>query len=66
MQINMTPRFYLKPIRMAKIKKKKKNSINSTCLRGCGEKRNTRTPLLVELQTDTITLEINLSDSQKN
>jgi hypothetical protein len=45
MQIKMTLRFHHASIRMAKIK----NSGDSTCWGGCGE-RNTP-PLLVELQT---------------
>jgi hypothetical protein len=52
MQIQMTLRFHLTPIRMAKIK----TIIDSTCWREC-EERGTP-PLLVELQTGTTTLEI--------
>ena len=42
MQIKMTLRFYLTPIRMAKIK----TSSDSTCWQGCGERN---IPLLVGL-----------------
>jgi hypothetical protein len=35
MQIKMTLRFYLTPVRMAKIK----NSVDSRCWGGCGERR---------------------------
>jgi hypothetical protein len=60
MQIKTTPRFHLTPIRMAKIK----TSGDNTCWRGYREKRNIL-PLLVGLQTDTTTLEINLEVPQK-
>jgi hypothetical protein len=60
MQIKTTPRFYLPPVRMAKIK----NSGFSKCWRGCGE-RGTPPPLLVGLQSATTTLEISLAVHQK-
>jgi hypothetical protein len=50
MEIKMTLRFYLTPIRMAKIK----TSGDNTCWRG------TLLQLLMRLQTGTTTLEINL------
>ena len=56
MQIKMTLRFHLTPVRMVKIK----TSADNICWR----KRNTP-PLLVGLQTGTATLEINLEVSQK-
>jgi hypothetical protein len=56
MQIKTTLRFYLIPVRMARIK----NSGDSRCWR----KRNTP-PLLVGLQACTTTLEINLAVPQK-
>jgi hypothetical protein len=52
MQIKTTLRFHLKPVRMARMK----NSGDSRCWRGCGE-RNTP-PLVVGLQAGTTTLEI--------
>ena len=55
MQIKRTLRLHLIITRMAKIK----NSGDSTYWQGCGEKRNTPS-LLVGLQTDTTTLEINV------
>jgi hypothetical protein len=58
-QIKTTLRFYLTPVRMAYIK----NSGDSRCWRGCGE-RNTP-PLLVGLQACTTTLEISLAFPQK-
>ena len=57
MKIIITLRFYLTSIRTAKIK----NSGDSTCRQGCGE-RNT---LLVGLQTGTTILELNLAVPQK-
>ena len=60
MQIKTTLRFNLTRIRMAKIK----NSGDSICCRGCGERRNTP-PLLVGLQACTNTLEISLVVPQK-
>jgi hypothetical protein len=56
MQIKMTMRFYLTPIRMAMIK----ISGDYTCWRGCRERGT-----LMGLQTGTTTLEINLEVSQK-
>jgi hypothetical protein len=52
-QIKTTLKFHLKPVRMAKIK----NSGESRCWRGCGERR-TLLKLLVGLQACTTTLEI--------
>ncbi|EAA19788.1 similar to L1 retrotransposon, TF subfamily L1MD-TF18 [Plasmodium yoelii yoelii] len=60
MQIKTTLRFHLTPVRMAKIK----NSGDSRCWRGCGE-RGTLLPLLVGLQACTTTLEISLAVPQK-
>jgi hypothetical protein len=60
MQVKITLRFYLIPVRMDKIK----TSGDSRCWQGCGEKRNT-TPLLVGLQAGTTTLEISLVVPQK-
>jgi hypothetical protein len=60
MQIKTTLRFYLTPIRMAKIK----TTVENICWRGCGE-RGTLLPLLVGLETGKITLEINLEFPQK-
>jgi hypothetical protein len=54
MQIKMALRFHLTPIRMAKIK-----TSGDNMLERMWRKRNTP-PLLVELQTGTTTLEINL------
>jgi hypothetical protein len=59
MQIKMTLGFHLTPIRMAKIR----TSGDNTCWRGWGEKNTP--PLLVGLQTGTVTLEINLKVPQK-
>jgi hypothetical protein len=56
MQIKMTLRFHLTPVRMAMIK----NSGDSKCWR----KRNTP-PLMVRLQAGTTTLEISLAVPQK-
>ena len=60
MQLKTILRFYLTPIRMAKIK----TSSDNTCWRECRERR-TLLPLLVGLQTGTTTLEINLEFPQK-
>ena len=60
MQMKTTLRFYLTPVRMARIK----NSGDSRCWRGCGEKRNIP-PLLVGLQACITTLEISLAVPQK-
>jgi hypothetical protein len=60
MQSKTTLRFHLTPIRMAKIK----NSGDSRCWQGCGEKRNTP-PLLVGLQAGTTTLKTSLAVPQK-
>jgi hypothetical protein len=59
MQIKTTLRFYLIPVRMAKIK----NSVDNRCWWGHGE-RNTP-PLLVGLQAGTTALEISLGVLQK-
>jgi hypothetical protein len=59
MQIKTTMRFYLTPVRMAKIKTSGENTLE----RMWG-KRNTP-PLLVGLKTGTTTLEINLEALQK-
>ena len=59
MQIKTTLRFHLTPVRMTKVK----NSGDSRCWRGCGE-RNTPS-LLVGLQDGTTTLEISLAVPQK-
>ena len=59
MQNKTTLRVYLTQVRMAKIK----NSGHSRCWLGYGE-RNTP-PLLVGLQTSTMTLEISLAVPQK-
>jgi hypothetical protein len=59
MQIKTTLRFHLTPVKMAKFK----NSGDSRCWRGCGE-RNTP-PLLVGLQACTTTLEISLAVPHK-
>ena len=59
MQIKTTLRFYLTPVRMAKMK----NTGVSRCSRGCGE-RNT-SPLLVGLQPGKTTLEIIVVVPQK-
>ena len=56
MQVKTTLRFYLIPVRISRIK----NSGDSSCWQGCGERRNTP-PLLVGLQAGTTTLEINLA-----
>ena len=56
MQIKMTLKFYLTPIRMAKIK----TSGDSTCWQGCGER--TTSPFPEALKT---TLQINLPVHQK-
>jgi hypothetical protein len=61
MQIKTTLRFYLTPVRMAKIK----NSGDSRCWRGCGERRVFTPPLLVGLQDGTTTLENSLAVPQK-
>jgi hypothetical protein len=55
MQIKITLRFYLTPVRMAKIK----TSGDSTLLERMWRKRNTP-PLLVGLETCATTLKINL------
>jgi hypothetical protein len=60
MQIKTTLSIHLTPIRMARIK----NSRDSRCWQGCGE-RGTLLPLLVGLQTCTTTLEISLVIPQK-
>jgi hypothetical protein len=59
MQIKKALRFYLMPIRMDKVK----NSSDSTCWPECGERKSP--PLLMGLQTDTTSLEINLVGPQK-
>ena len=61
MQIKMTLRFHLTPIRMAKIKT---SGDRQHMLSRMWRKRNTL-PLLVGLQTGTTTLEINLEVPQK-
>jgi hypothetical protein len=61
MQIKTTLRFYFTPVRMVKIK----NSGDSRCRQGCGERKMNTPPLLVGLQDDTITLEISLVVPQK-
>jgi hypothetical protein len=58
MQINLTLRFYLASIRMAKIK----TLGDSTCWRGCGERGIS---FLMGLQTGTTPMEINLEGPQK-
>jgi len=60
MQIKTAIRFYLTPIRMAKIK----NSSSNIYWQGCGARGNTP-QLLVGVQTCTVILEINLMGSQK-
>ena len=62
MQIKMTLRFYLIPIRMTKIK----NSRDNRCWQGCGGKKRNTPPLLVGLQTGTTTVEINLTVPRKS
>jgi hypothetical protein len=59
MQIKTTLRFHLMPVRMAKIK----NSGDSRCWQGCGE-RNTPS-FLVELQCCAATLEVSLAVFRK-
>jgi hypothetical protein len=59
MQIKTTLRFHLTPVRMAKIK----NSGDSRCWLGCGERGTL--PLLVGLQACTTTLEVSLAIPQK-
>jgi hypothetical protein len=59
-QIKMTLRFHLTPIRMTKFKP----SSDSTHLQGCGA-RQTLLFCLVGVRTCTTTLEINLAVSQK-
>ena len=59
MQIETTLRFHLTLTRMVKIK----TTVDNTCWRGWGEKNTP--PLLVGLQTGTVTLEINLKVPQK-
>jgi hypothetical protein len=60
MQIKTTLKFHLPLVRMAKIK----NSGDSRCWQGCGERGKT-SPLLVGLQACTSTLEISLAVPQK-
>jgi len=60
MQIKKTPRLYLTPVRMVKIK----TSGDNTCCLGFGKKRNTP-PLLVGFQTSTTTLEMYLEVLQE-
>jgi hypothetical protein len=60
MQIK-TLRFNLTPVRMTKIK----NSGDSRCCRGCGERVTYNPPLLVLLQAGTTSLEISLTVPQK-
>jgi hypothetical protein len=59
MQIKTILRFHLTPVRMAKIK----NSGDSRCWQGCGE-RGTLTSM-VRLQAGTTTLEVSLVVPQK-
>ena len=60
MHIKMSLRFHFIQIKMAKIK----NSSDSTCWQGYGERESP--PQLVELHTGVTTLEINLAIPQKN
>jgi hypothetical protein len=60
MQIKTTLRFYLTPVKLAMIK----NSGDSRCWKGCGEKRRTP-PSLGGLKTGTTNLEISLMVPQK-
>ena len=60
MQIKITLRFHLIPIRMAKIK----NSSDRTCFQECGEKI-TLLQLLVGLQVGTTTLKFSIAVLQK-
>jgi hypothetical protein len=46
MQIKTALRFHHTPVRMAKVK----NSDDSRCWQGCGERRTNYPPLLVEMQ----------------
>ena len=62
LQIKTTLRFYLTPVRLAKIK----TSGDSRCWQGCGERVTNTPPLLVGLQAGTTTLEISLAVPQKN
>jgi hypothetical protein len=59
MQIKMTPRSHLTPIRMTKIK----NSGDSTCLQDV--EKEDHSSMLVGLQIGPTTLEINLEVPQK-
>jgi hypothetical protein len=59
MQIKTTLRFHFIPVRMDETK----NSGDSRCWQGCGEKNTP--PLLVRLQSGTTTLEISLVVPQK-
>jgi hypothetical protein len=58
MQIKITLRFHLTPVRIATIQ----NATNNMCWRGCGGKRNPLT-LLVGMQVGTTTMEKNLETS---
>ena len=58
-QIKTTLRYYLIPVRMAKVK----NTDDSLCWRGCGVRG---TPLLGGVQTYTTALESNMEISQKS
>jgi hypothetical protein len=60
MQIKTTQKFYLTPIRMVKIKSQVTAHAGEDT-----ERREHTPPLLVELQTGTTTLEINLEIAQK-
>ena len=61
MQIKTALRFHLTPVRMAKMK----NSGDSKCWQGCGERKKNTSPLLVGLKAGTTTLEISMVVPQK-